>query len=257
MLSKLLTLSLTLTLVTAHGKVTSITGDAGGNGTALAIQGGIVPNVGPNEKTEVDTTVFKSTDPLSDGLGKTTGGGKNKVNMVVEAMALSGPFLPQISTSNGTISGEFLIVTTDGAGPLSAVLDATATGKFSDGVLLRPVVQVPGNKGNIDPPTKKKQNQNDEKRSLLSRAFESLKSKRGGAQNVNLTFPFKFAVPPGTVCNGTVAGMTGVCLVKIANSNKAGPFGGVVMVQQTAAENNVGKTQQQQCGERRRRDFKA
>jgi hypothetical protein len=40
-----------------------------------------------------------------------------------------------------------------------------------------------------------------------------------------------FSVPAGTTCTGTVAGQSNVCLVKIANANKAGPFGGVVAVQ--------------------------
>ena len=44
----------------------------------------------------------------------------------------------------------------------------------------------------------------------------------------------KFAVPDGTVCKGTINGIQNVCLVKIANSNKAGPFGGVVAIQMAA-----------------------
>ncbi len=46
-------LALTLALaplVSAHGKVTVVQGNAGGNGTALAIKGGIVPGAGPNSK---------------------------------------------------------------------------------------------------------------------------------------------------------------------------------------------------------------
>jgi hypothetical protein len=35
-------------LAVAHGKVAVMTGDKGGNGTALAIQGGIVPGPGKN-----------------------------------------------------------------------------------------------------------------------------------------------------------------------------------------------------------------
>lgn len=40
-----------------------------------------------------------------------------------------------------------------------------------------------------------------------------------------------FAVPTGTSCQGTVEGIRNVCLVKIANSNAAGPFGGIVAIQ--------------------------
>lgn len=51
MLSNIFLFALTLSpLVSAHGKVTVVTGNAGGNGTALAIQGGVVPGTGPNSK---------------------------------------------------------------------------------------------------------------------------------------------------------------------------------------------------------------
>ena len=63
------------------------------------------------------------------------------------------------------------------------------------------------------------------------RAAEAVGLVRRGAVNVNEDYPMKFAVPAGTTCTGTVGGVENVCLVKIANSNKAGPFGGVVAVQ--------------------------
>lgn len=40
-----------------------------------------------------------------------------------------------------------------------------------------------------------------------------------------------FSVPAGTTCSGSMGGQSNVCLVKIANSNPAGPFGGVIAVQ--------------------------
>ncbi|KAK3694127.1 hypothetical protein B0T22DRAFT_367614 [Podospora appendiculata] len=221
MLAKTLVLALASTaLVAAHGKVAVVTGDAGGNGTALAIKGGIVPGAGKNSKTEVDTTVFQKTNILSDGLGRTTGSGKNTLAMLNQTMALSGSTLPQVS-AGGSLSGVFHIVTTDGAGPIVAVLDTTGTGKFSNGTLLKTVTQIPGNKGNIAAP---------KQRSLLSRALVAAGIVKRAA-NVNEDFPMKFAVPAGTTCTGTAGGQTGVCLVKIANSNKAGPFGGVVAIQ--------------------------
>jgi Egh16-like virulence factor len=58
-------------LVAAHGKVAVATGDAGGNGTALGIQGGVIPGAGPNKKTEPDTTVFKGEN--ADACGQTKG----------------------------------------------------------------------------------------------------------------------------------------------------------------------------------------
>ncbi|TVY81089.1 hypothetical protein LSUE1_G005439 [Lachnellula suecica] len=67
MFSKVLILALAASpLVAAHGKVSVVTGDAGGNTTALGIQGGVVPGAGQNSKTEVDTTVFNQLDAASD-----------------------------------------------------------------------------------------------------------------------------------------------------------------------------------------------
>lgn len=99
--------------------------------------------------TETDTTVFKSTNIQTDGLGKTPGGGANTVDAMAAAMAQSGATLPQIASTGGTLSGTFHIVTSDGAGPIQAVLDPTGTGAFSSGVMLDTVTQVPGKGGNI------------------------------------------------------------------------------------------------------------
>jgi hypothetical protein len=98
-------------LVSAHGKVASVTGDAGGNGTALGIIGGVVPGAGSNDVTEIDTTVFKKRKIATNGLGRTMNGGKNKAAMVHAAMAQSGDTLPQVS-DGGYITGSFHIVTT-------------------------------------------------------------------------------------------------------------------------------------------------
>jgi hypothetical protein len=123
--------------------------------------------------------------------------------MLSQAMELSGSTLPQVSADgNGSISGTFHIVTTDGAGPVQAVLDSTGTGAFSQGVMLNTVTQVPGTKGNIAAPGRG--------RRWLSKR----------AANVNEDYPVAFSVPAGTTCSGTVAGQQNVCLVKIANSNK-------------------------------------
>ncbi|KFA81797.1 hypothetical protein S40288_07000 [Stachybotrys chartarum IBT 40288] len=215
-------------LVAAHGKIA--TGDAGGNGTALGIQGGVVPGPGRNKRvgsyqtvTEPDTTVFGSTNIMTDGLGKTNGGGQNTVQSLSDAMAQSGSTLPQVSSTGGQISGTFHIVTTDGAGPIEAVLDPTGTGAFSQGTKLETVTQVPGNGGKI----KATQGLNSP-RGLFERMMSTI-TKR--ATNVNEDYPMAFNVPAGTICTGSMAGQENVCLVKIANSNKAGPFGGIVAVQ--------------------------
>jgi len=43
--------------------------------------------------------------------------------------------------------------------------------------------------------------------------------------------PVAFTVPEGITCTGTINGIQNVCLAKIANANKNGPFGGVVAFQ--------------------------
>ncbi|KAL2067826.1 hypothetical protein VTL71DRAFT_15924 [Oculimacula yallundae] len=211
-------------LVIAHGKVAVVAGDMGGNTTALGIMGGVVPGPGRNKVTEVDTTVFGQTNPLSDGLGKTAGGGKNTLAGMSAVVAQSGATLPQVS-DGGEISGTWHTVTTDGAGPVTFVMDTTGTGAFSTGTKLAVTQQVPGKNGNIRAPKDKR----FFRRILISAGI----FKR--ASNVNTDEPMAATVPAGTTCTGTVNGVQNVCLVKIANSNPAGPFGGVIAVQMAGA----------------------
>ncbi|KAH6628057.1 hypothetical protein F5144DRAFT_549425 [Chaetomium tenue] len=291
MLCNILILALTLvTLVSAHGKVTVVTGDAGGNGTALGILGGIIPAAAPNLRvrfpapspsqphqppayptsipptndnpnndataSESDTTIFPSPALLSDGLGRTAASGPNTIAMIVHAMRLSGTLLPQL-TPGGNLSGTFFVVTTAGAGPIHAVLDPSATGRFSEGVRLEVVRQIPGGGGGDDQegetaaeagefvssrkpallPSKVSRRRSSPWARLvdtvlgteLGRAMRLWR--RGAPERVNQGFEFVFAVPENLTCTGVVASMTGVCLVKIANANETGPFGGVVPVQ--------------------------
>ncbi|KAL8408318.1 hypothetical protein RB594_006934 [Gaeumannomyces avenae] len=224
-------------LVAAHGKPVVIKGDLGGNGTALANQGGIIPGEGPNRKTEPDTTVFKKVNGKvvfqSDGMGRTEGQGQNKMTMIKDAMALSGGTLPQVSSTGGTIEGTYHIVTDDGAGPVQACIDPTATGAFANCVMLKVVTQVPGDGGRIKAPAKNGK-RDGPVAELWDRALEALHVRgiiKRAAKNVNQDFPMKFEVPAGTTCQGTVEGINNVCLVKIANPNRAGPFGGVMPIQ--------------------------
>lgn len=228
MFSKVIVLALAASpLVAAHGKVAVVTGDAGGNGTALAIMGGVVPGPGPNSKTEVDTTVFGKTNIQTDGLGKTTGQGKVNTAMISGVMAQSGSTLPQV---NNEVSGVFHVVTSDGCGPVQAVLDPTGTGAFASGTMLSTTADVPGNNGQCPKSITKK--------SFVRSVLESAGVIAKRATNVNKDFPVAFAVPAGTTCTGTVGGQSNVCLVKIANNNKAGPFGGVVPVQMAGGAGN-------------------
>jgi hypothetical protein len=53
-------------------------------------------------------------------------------------------------------------------------------------------------------------------------------------------FPIKVQMPAGMTCSGTVAGQTGVCVVRVKNSTPAGPFGGsAVFTQDGAAGGNA------------------
>lgn len=157
-------------------------------------------------------------------MGTTTGTGKVKAAQISQAMALSGDTLPQVS-AGGSITGTFHVVTSDGCGSVKAVIDPTATGKFSQGTLLTTTQDVPGNNGNCP-------------RSITKKSFVRDVLERSGmiqrrATNVNKDFPVAFTVPAGTTCSGTVGNVQNVCFVKMANTNAAGPFGGVVPIQIT------------------------
>jgi hypothetical protein len=139
-------------------------------------------------------------------------------------MAQSGSTLPQVS-SGGSISGTVHIVTTDGAGPYTAIVDPTGTGAFSTGTKMTVTQQVPGTRGNIAAP---------KQRRFVSRMLVKMGIVKR-ASNVNEDYPFAATMPAGTTCSGTVAGQSGVCLVKIVNPSNAGPFGGVIAVQMAGA----------------------
>jgi Egh16-like virulence factor len=139
-------------------------------------------------------------------------------------MAMSGSTLPQVS-SGGSISGTVHIVTTDGAGPDTAIVDPTGTGAFSTGTKMTVTQQVPGTKGNIAAP---------KQRRFVTRMLVNMGIVKR-ASNVNEDYPFAATMPAGTTCSGTVAGQSGVCLVKIVNPSNTGPFGGVIAVQMAGA----------------------
>lgn len=161
--------------VSAHGKIAVVTGDLGGNGTAFGVRGAVVPGPGPNYLTEVDTTVFWSSDiTTDDDIGYTDEAGNNQLSNLDQAMEQSGNTLPQVS-SGGSIKGTYHIVTSDGAGPLEALVDETATAKWSEAKSADVTTQVPGDDGWIS---------TSNKRDLMGRMVGGL-SKRRTAVNVN------------------------------------------------------------------------
>ena len=83
---------------------------------------------------------------------------------------------------------------------------------------------MPGTKGNIAAP---------KQRRFVTRMLVNMGIVKR-ASNVNEDYPFAATIA-GTTCSGTVAGQSGVCLVKIVNPSNAGPFGGVIAVQMADA----------------------
>ncbi|KAK8931869.1 hypothetical protein H634G_04375 [Metarhizium anisopliae BRIP 53293] len=226
----------TSTLVEAHGKISVATGDAGGNTTALGIMGGVVPGQGPNRQTEPDTTIFRSRNAASDGLGRTKGNGANTLEGMSRVVAMSGSTLPQVSSNGGYISATYHIVTTDGAGPVRAIIDPSGTGQFSQGTEAEVMTQVPGRNGNIAPGPKSNNRPQNGQGGGGGGLLGNLLGKR--ASNVDTDHPLKVAIPAGTTCQGSMGGMTNVCLLKVANPSGAGPFGGVIAFQMAGSGAN-------------------
>ncbi|KAI0423022.1 hypothetical protein F5X98DRAFT_323565 [Xylaria grammica] len=210
-------------LVCAHGNIQSVTGDRGGNGTALGIKGAVVPRFGKNDDTESDTTVFggNANNPATNGLGKTTDNGELKVSDLADAMALSGNTLPQVSgDGTGTITGSWRIVTSDGTannkrGELFAVVDTTGTGQYKDGTQLTATSDMVGHRGNV-----------------VQRALQAIGIQKR-ATNVGADATFSVKIPAGITCTGSdsTSGQSNFCLLKVANNNNNGPFGGNIAFQ--------------------------
>lgn len=91
-------LSQAASLVSAHGKVAVATGDLGGNSTAIGIKIAVVPGPGPNDETEIDTTVFSTKAiTIDDDIRFTEDGrGNNQLSDLSQAIALPGSTLPHL-----------------------------------------------------------------------------------------------------------------------------------------------------------------
>ncbi|CAN8095884.1 unnamed protein product [Discula destructiva] len=231
--SKTITIALLISpLVSAHGKIAAVTGDAGGNGTALGIKGAVVPGFGPNYKTEVDTTVFWSKDiDTDDDIGFTEdGSGNNQLTDLVDAMALSGNTLAQVS-SGGSVSGTYHVVTDDGCGPLEALIDDSASAKWSTAAKATVSTEMPGTDGDCPSSLANDSGDQNKIRRMATRALAKMGLVAKRADNVNKDYDFSVAIPAGTTCTGTIGDQSNLCLVKISNNNANGPFGGVFAVQ--------------------------
>ncbi|KAF2740264.1 hypothetical protein EJ04DRAFT_239503 [Polyplosphaeria fusca] len=164
-----------------RGLLDALTGGGKGNAGGAA-SGGAASSAGT--KTPKGTT--------ENGVSKAAGTG-----------ASSG--LPT-TADDGTISMTFHQVNQDGAGPLTAQIDATSGGTDASAFQDAKVMQdVPGiGIGGLS-----------------------------GAQTMD--FPVKVQMPQGMTCSGTAGGASNVCIVRMQNSALAGPFGGSAAFTQSAA----------------------
>jgi hypothetical protein len=197
-------------LVAGHAAIIGATGDAGGAGSAIGVDPA-TPRDGTNRNPfQQDATRFRGD--AADTCGETLGGGDNAVEAGTAAvMQENGATLPQV-TAGGQIMMTVHQVNGDGAGPYKCMIDATGTGT------------------NWTPIT-------------VTQNLEG--SDRGRNRDTQMQdLPLTAAIPAGQTCTGTVAGQTGVCMVRCENPARAGPFGGCVPVQMVAAAAAPGKLSQ-------------
>ncbi|AEO66772.1 uncharacterized protein THITE_16657, partial [Thermothielavioides terrestris NRRL 8126] len=183
-------------LVAGHGAITSATGNAGGSGMALGIDTSTPRDGTGRNPFQQDSTRFRGASAKT--LGETLGGGPNQLEAgTSKILAETGGSLPQI-TPGGTVNMTLHQVNADGAGPYTCMINADATAQSWTNIQV--IQNVPG------------------------------RNSRNAAGS-KTDFPLTASIPAGQACTGTVAGQTGVCLVRCQNGARAGPFGGVVPVQ--------------------------
>lgn len=129
-----------------------------------------------------------------NGGTRTPAGTKETGMLAATGMGIDG--LPT-TADDGTISMTFHQINQDGAGPITAKVDATSCGTevsaFEDAEV---TTDVPG----------------------LGFA--------GISTATNTDFPLEVQMPAGMTCSGSVAGAENVCVVMVQNNTPAGPFGG-------------------------------
>jgi hypothetical protein len=110
------------------------------------------------------------------------------------------------AADDGTVTMTFHQVNQDGAGPLTAMVDATSGGTDPSAFKSAEVTQnVPG-------------------------------IGIGGLSAAStMDFPVAIQMPAGMTCSGSVGGAENVCVAKLQNAALAGPFGGSVAFTQSAA----------------------
>ncbi|KAF5851893.1 hypothetical protein GGP41_000623 [Bipolaris sorokiniana] len=168
--------------VQAHGVITQVQGANGVNMPGLSVADGTPRDSG----TKTPKGTAEQGVAAAAGTGASTG-------------------LPT-TADDGTVTMTFHQVNQDGAGPLTAQIDATSGGTdpaaFQDAQVTQ---NVPG-------------------------------IGIGGLSAASTTdFPVKVQMPAGMTCQGTAGGATNVCVVRMQNAALAGPFGGSAAFTQSAA----------------------
>jgi hypothetical protein len=139
--------------------------------------------------------------------GSTTAKGTKEAGVAAAAGSGASSGLPTTS-DDGTISMTFHQVNQDGAGPLTAMIDATSGGTDPAAFQKATVTQdVPGI-------------------GIGGLSAAAVKD-----------FPVKVQMPAGMTCSGSAGGADNVCIVRMQNAALAGPFGGsAAFTQSTAAK---------------------
>jgi hypothetical protein len=107
-------------LVAGHGAITSATGDAGGQGSALGIDPSTPRDGTTRRPFEQDTTRFQGD--AADTFGETLEGGDNDPEAGTAAiLQQNGGTLPQI-TPGGEVQMTLHQVNADGAGPYTCMV---------------------------------------------------------------------------------------------------------------------------------------
>ncbi|KAH7132666.1 hypothetical protein B0J11DRAFT_522257 [Dendryphion nanum] len=141
------------------------------------------------------------------GAGTKTAKGTTENGVAAAAGQGASAGLPT-TADDGTVTMTFHQVNQDGAGPLTAQIDATSGGTdpaaFQDATVTQ---DVPG-------------------------------IGIGGLSGAStMDFPVKVQMPQGMTCRGTAGGAQNVCIVRMQNAALAGPFGGsAAFTQSTAAK---------------------
>ncbi|KAJ4987638.1 hypothetical protein SVAN01_06805 [Stagonosporopsis vannaccii] len=200
--------------VDAAAAIATFMGGAGGAGGAAA--GGAAAGGAATSGAAAGNNKRGLLDALTGGAGGAGGAaaagtktpkGTSEAGVAAAAGQGASQGLPT-TADDGTITMTFHQVNQDGAGPLTAQIDATSAGTdpaaFQDATVTQDVPGI-GIGG-------------------LSAAAV-------------MDFPVKVQMPQGMTCQGTAGGATNVCVVRMQNAALAGPFGGsAAFTQSTAAK---------------------